>query len=79
MGAPSDGSRVAGRDDLGHYVQNIGSGSLRYLEIFRSDHFADLSLTQWLGLIPPELVRQHLNVDDAFISKLTKNKPILVK
>ncbi|HEY9227507.1 MAG TPA: oxalate decarboxylase family bicupin [Gemmatimonadaceae bacterium] len=64
---------------MGHYVQNTGSGPLRFLEMFRSDHFADVSLTQWLGLIPPDLVRQHLNVDDAFISKLTKEKPIMVK
>jgi oxalate decarboxylase len=64
---------------MGHYVLNTGSGPLRFLEMFRSDHFADVSLNQWLGLIPPELVRQHLNVDDAFIAKLTRDKPTLVK
>ena len=64
---------------MAHYVQNIGSTPLRFLEMFRSDHFADISLNQWLALTPPELVRQHLNVDDAFVETLRKDKPILVK
>jgi oxalate decarboxylase/phosphoglucose isomerase-like protein (cupin superfamily) len=44
---------------MGHYVENIGDSKLRFLEIFRSDHFADMSLTLWLALTPRELVRAH--------------------
>ncbi len=36
--------------------------------------YAGLSLTQWLALAPPELVRAHLNVDEAFIQALHKDK-----
>ena len=25
--------------------------------MFRSDHFADVSLSQWMGVLPPELVK----------------------
>ena len=64
---------------MGHYVENTGAGPLRFLEMFRSNHFADVSLSQWLGHVPPELVKQHMNVDDAFVSVLPKTKPILVK
>jgi oxalate decarboxylase len=64
---------------MGHYVQNVGDGPLRFLEVFRSDRFADLSLIQWLALVPPELVRAHLNVDDGMIGALMKDKPIIVK
>src|SRR5262249_39542429 len=39
-----------------HYVENRGQIPLRFLEMFRSDHFADVSLNQWLALTPPELV-----------------------
>jgi hypothetical protein len=27
---------------MGHYIENIGATTLRFLEIFRSDHFADV-------------------------------------
>ena len=31
---------------MGHYVENTGESPLRVLEIFRGDHFADVSLNQ---------------------------------
>jgi oxalate decarboxylase len=64
---------------MGHYVQNIGDEPVRFLEMFRSNRFADVSLNQWMALSPPELVRAHLNVDDAMIRALSKDKPIIVK
>ena len=47
--------------------------------MFRSDHFADISLSQWMALTPPELVRAHLNLDESTIAALSKNKPIIVR
>jgi oxalate decarboxylase len=46
--------------------------------VFRSDRFADVSLNQWLGLTPPELVKAHLNLDEATSTALSKSKPIIV-
>ena len=63
---------------MGHYVQNTGDEPLRFLEMFRSDRFADISLNQWMALVPPELVKAHLNLDDATIGALKKDKPVLV-
>jgi oxalate decarboxylase len=63
---------------MGHYVQNTGDEPLRFLEMFRSDRFADVSLNQWMALTPPELVKAHLNVDDATIGALKKAKPVIV-
>jgi oxalate decarboxylase len=48
---------------MGHYVENTGTTTLRFLEIFKSSYYADLSLNQWLALTPPNLVRAHLNLD----------------
>ena len=62
---------------MGHYVENTGNGPLRFLEVFRSDHYADISLTQWLALTPPELVKAHLNVSDDFLQSLPKTKVIV--
>jgi len=64
---------------MGHYIKNTGDEPLVFLEMFRSAHFADLSLNQWLGLVPPELVRAHLNVDDATLAALSRTKPVIAR
>jgi oxalate decarboxylase len=66
---------------MGHYVENTGDEPLRFLELFRSDRFADVSLSQWMALTPPELVQAHLNLDADTMAKLAKaaNKPIIVR
>ena len=48
---------------LGHYVENTGDSDLRFLEMFKSSHYQDLSLSEWLTHTPPDLVMAHLNVD----------------
>lgn len=63
---------------MGHYIENIGDEPLRYLEMFRSSYFADLSLNQWMGLTTPELVRAHLNLDRQTMAALRKDKPVIV-
>jgi oxalate decarboxylase len=64
---------------MGHYVQNTGDETLTFLEMFKSDHYADISLNQWMALTPPELVKAHLNLDDETIAALSKSKPIIVR
>jgi len=66
---------------MAHYVENTGDEPLRFLEMFRSDRFADVSLSQWLALTPPELVQAHLNLDAQTMAALSarKDKPIVVK
>ncbi|HEX8289089.1 MAG TPA: oxalate decarboxylase family bicupin [Pyrinomonadaceae bacterium] len=62
----------------GHYVENTGNETLRYLEMFRSSYFADVSLNQWMGLTTPSLVQAHLNLDQSTMDVLAKNKPVIV-
>ncbi|KAF8137295.1 putative oxalate decarboxylase/oxidase [Boletus edulis] len=62
----------------GHYVENTGNSTLHFLEIFRSGEFEDISLNQWLALVPPELVKAHLDLDDATIAKFSKVKQEVV-
>lgn len=59
---------------MGHYIENIGTTTLRFLELFKSDHFADISLAQWLAFTPYELVRAHLHIEKSVLAKITKNK-----
>ena len=63
---------------MGHYVENTGEGTLRFLEMFRSSQFADVSLNQWMALTPPELVQAHLNLDPQTMAALRKDKPVIV-
>ena len=61
-----------------HYIQNIGKTTMRFLETFRSDHFEDLSLRQWLKLTPHELVRAHLRIDESVLAQIPPRKaPVL--
>lgn len=66
---------------MGHYVLNTGKEPLRFLEMFRSPRYADVSLNQWLALTPPELVQAHLNVDKSTTAAITANKakPVIVR
>jgi oxalate decarboxylase family bicupin protein len=63
---------------MGHYVENTGNTTLKFLEIFNSDKFEDISLSNWLALTPPELVKAHLGFDDATIAHLSKTKQTVV-
>lgn len=44
-----------------------------------TDRFQDVSLSQWLALTPPELVKAHLGFDDATIAMLNKTKQTVVQ
>jgi oxalate decarboxylase len=63
---------------MGHYIENTGEEPLRFLEMFRSAYFADVSLNQWMALTPSELVQAHLNLDGPTMAALSKEKPIVV-
>jgi oxalate decarboxylase len=63
---------------MGHYVENTGDEPVMFLEMFRSDYYADFSLNQWMALMPPQMVREHLNLDRETIAALRKDKPTIV-
>ena len=64
--------------DMGHYVENTGDEPLLFLAAAVPGRpLADISLAQWMGVLPQKLVKAHLNVDDKFIAKLQKNSPFV--
>lgn len=63
---------------MGHYIENTGSEPVRYLEMFKSPRYTDVSLQQWLAVIPPELVQNHLHLTQAALTNLPKRKPLVV-
>jgi len=63
---------------MGHYFENVGDEPSQMLELFRSDHFEDVSLNQWLGLMPAEVVAATLNLDQDTVAALRKDKPLIM-
>lgn len=61
-----------------HYVENTGTTTLRFLEMFRSPKFEDVPLAQWLAFTPHELVRAHLNIDESVLAKIPPHKTLVV-
>lgn len=59
---------------MGHYVENTGTTTLRFLEMFRSSYYADISLNQWMALSPQQQIRDHLGLSDQVLSALSKKK-----
>ncbi|EJW16026.1 oxalate decarboxylase family bicupin [Paenibacillus alvei] len=64
---------------FGHYIQNTGTDSLWFLEMFKSDRFADVSLNQWMALTPKLLVQSNLNASPELMSALRATKWPVVK
>ncbi|BCL80495.1 oxalate decarboxylase [Ktedonobacteria bacterium brp13] len=64
---------------MGHYIENIGNTPLRFLEMFKSNRFADVSLNQWMALTPPEMVRATLNLNQKVMKALQPTKNPVVK
>ncbi len=64
---------------FGHYIENTGGESLWFLEMFKSDRFADVSLNQWMALTPHELVQDNLHVGSELMDVLRKQKWPVVK
>jgi oxalate decarboxylase len=59
---------------MGHYIENTGTTPLRFLEMFKSSYYADVSLDQWMALTPPELVTAHLKLDPKVMDALRRKK-----
>ena len=59
---------------MGHYIENTGITTLRFLEMFKSARFRDMSLKQWMALTPHELVQAHLRLGRGMLDALPKQK-----
>jgi oxalate decarboxylase len=63
---------------LPHYIQNTGTSDLKFLEMFKSNIYQDLSLSQWLTHTPPDLVIAHLGIDRATLDALPKDEMVVM-
>jgi oxalate decarboxylase len=63
---------------IGHYIENVGKDTLRFLEVFTTPQYADISLASWINNVPHELVAAHLNIDVQTLRKMTQTKTPIV-
>ena len=61
-----------------HYIENTGDTDLVFLEMFKSAHYEDISLGEWMAHTPHLLVNQHLQVGRAMIDAIPKDEMVIV-
>lgn len=55
--------------NFGHYVQNVGDTPLQFFAVFRTLQYQEVSLSSWLVHSPPQMVAEHLNLDETAIAR----------
>ena len=63
---------------MSHFIENTGDEPLRFLELFNSPRYMDVSLAQWMALTPHELVAAHLNINRDLLDAMRKAKQPVV-
>jgi oxalate decarboxylase/phosphoglucose isomerase-like protein (cupin superfamily) len=64
---------------LGHFIQNTSeTEKLVWIELYKSDRVADISLVQWLALTAADTVANILKLDIEVVKHI-KEKQLLVK
>jgi oxalate decarboxylase len=64
--------------NMGHYIENTGTTKLQFLELWRTDKFADVSLRQWLAFTPYDLVHANVKIDKSVLAKIPTHKTPIV-
>ncbi|KAH4811710.1 hypothetical protein HBH61_090130 [Parastagonospora nodorum] len=66
-------------DNSGHYIENTSdTQNLTFIEIYKSERVADVSLTQWLALTPADIVADVLKIPISVVLGLKKEKQVIV-
>jgi oxalate decarboxylase len=60
-----------------HYVENVGTEDLLFLEVFPTGVYQDISATEWLAHTPARLVDEHLKTGEEFLNKMQKKEVVV--
>ncbi len=60
------------KQGFGHYVENIGDEPLRFLAMFNTPHFQEISITSWLSANPAGMLVDNLGLSRSEVEKLPK-------
>jgi oxalate decarboxylase len=59
---------------MGHYIENIGTTTLKIINVFNKPVYKDISLNNWMALTPPDLVQGHLELDSTAMKALRRER-----
>jgi oxalate decarboxylase len=57
-----------------HYIENTGDTDLEFLELFKAPIYEDITASEWISHLPPELVEDHMHFPKGFLATLPKEK-----
>ena len=60
-----------------HYIENTGDTDLVFLEMFKSGHYEDVSLAEWMAHTPHLLMNQHLQVGETMIGAIPDQEMVI--
>jgi oxalate decarboxylase len=60
-----------------HYIENTGDTDLVFLEMFKTPVYEDISLAEWMAHTPHLLMNQHLQVGNAMLDAIPKEKVVI--
>jgi oxalate decarboxylase len=64
---------------VGHYIENTSeTEDLVWIEIYKADRVADISLGQWLALTPADIVASILRIPIDVVTQIKKEKQLLI-
>lgn len=61
-----------------HYIENTGDESVVFIEALLAPRFTDVSVGQWLGLTPRQVVEDHVKLPEGVMDNLPKVKPYIM-
>jgi oxalate decarboxylase len=61
-----------------HYIENMGTEDLLFLEVFPTGIYQDISASEWLAHTPARLVNEHLKTGEEFLSKIPKTEAVVI-
>ncbi|ANZ63709.1 oxalate decarboxylase [Secundilactobacillus paracollinoides] len=62
----------------GHYIQNIGTEPLIFIELFKNPVYSDISLNKWLATNPTQMVADHLNLTPETVASLPQEEAAVI-
>jgi oxalate decarboxylase len=58
----------------GHYIENTGTEDLVFLEMFKTAHYQDISLNEWIARMPDKMAQAHLKLPLPVIRRAPQTK-----
>jgi oxalate decarboxylase len=64
---------------FGHYIKNNGDGPFEVIIVFSSPHYQQISLSQWLGANPAQLLADNFGLPEEVVKTLPTDLIGIVK